>query len=391
MVDRSTTSPGSSRVWADTIQCPVFFRGIFGSTPPGRSWWGSEEDGLDGKETDMDEDTRVGGDGLVRLEDPWLWPVVIFRGARDNEPKPRKWDALSMCRALGVHKPWRGQKVDAPAWSPVTMKPGTNRRKKDNVASVSMLVLDCDAGDPLEVLEGLGDDFVRIGHTSWSHSHDKPKARLVFPFRPSWPCPVDEWGAVWAAAARWAASEGVTVDPAAKDPSRLYFGPYHPPDIVSEEDAVAWVYAPDGSRGGTLPDRPRRYLCWARLLELFPAPEEELDVFEMPAPTAGRRDDSNERQDRRRRAFGIGMVRSRADRLARAGKGGRNNSLYGAARLVAQLEAAGAVDASEALAVLEAGAKAAGLGSKEIRKTLAGGYATGRNDPAYPVEKEMGL
>jgi len=46
----------------------VFFRWIFGSAPPGSSWWGSEGDGLDGTEIDMDEDTRVGGNGLVRLE-----------------------------------------------------------------------------------------------------------------------------------------------------------------------------------------------------------------------------------------------------------------------------------------------------------------------------------
>lgn len=338
----------------------------------------------------MERNTRAGGEGLVRPAGTMTWRVVLYRGARDNQPKVRTWDAATLCRALVRFKVWTGEKVDAPAWSPIELREGASRRAKSNVASVTMLVLDCDAGDPVPTLEGLGDEFIRLGHTSWSHSTAKPKARLVFPFHPDKPCPVEEWEGVWAAAARWAAAGGVTVDAATKDPSRLYFGPYIPPDVVSKEEAESWVYGPEGA-AGQLPDRPRRYLSWAWLVTEYPPDEDEeaLDFY-TPDPTTGRKTDSNEGHDRRRRAFGMGLVRSRADRLARSGKGGRNSSLYGAARLVAQLETAGAVHVGDALAALEAGARASGLSGQEIKRTMASGYSAGRNDPEYPVDREMG-
>ena len=321
-------------------------------------------------------------------EDNDRWPVALFRGARDNRPKLRTWDTGTLVRALAIHREWTGPKVDAPAWSPVIMPDGARRAKK-NVEAVSMLVLDCDAGESLEALEALGDDFVRLGHTSWSHSAGHPKARLVFPFAAGSFCPAGEWDAVWSAAARWAAAQGVTVDAAAKDPSRLYFGPYVPPGALS--GAVRWVYGPYEDGDARRPARERRWLSWAWLVTEYPAPDSELDDFDMVPPyaAAGRRDDSNERQERRRRAFGHGLVTYRANKLSRAGQGGRNNSLYGAARLVAQLEAAGAVDARSALAELHAAAVAAGLTVKETKRTLSGGYATGRNDPEYPVDREM--
>lgn len=338
----------------------------------------------------MEAKARGSGDGEVRLEAEPVWPVVLFRGARDNEAKARTWDALTMCRALAVHREWTGEKVNAPAWSPVVMRSGVTRRAKKNVEAVSMLVLDCDAGDALEELEGLGRDFYRLGHTSWSHTTDYPKARLVFPFVPGAFCPVDEWGAVWAAAARWASHHGVTVDPAAKDPSRLYFGPYHAPDIVAREEAVAWVYGPGMMAGGILEDRPSRFLSWAWLVSEWGAADDEEGPLDIVKSTAGSWDDSNERHARRRRAFGAGLIRSRATKLAQSGKGGRNSSLYGAARLVAQLEAAGAVHAADALEELRAAALVAGLGAQEVKRTLSSGYTTGRKDLAYPVDKEMG-
>jgi len=338
----------------------------------------------------METNTRVGGDGGVRLEDEWRWPVVLYRGARDNEPKPRTWDALEMCRALGVHKSWTRPKITAPAWSPVTMKPGAKRRAKSNVESISMLVFDCDAGDPLEVLEALGDDYIRIGHTSWSHSAETPKARLVFPFRPAWPCPAAEWSAVWGAGARWAAQHGVTIDPAVKDPSRLYFGPYHARTREAEQNAAAWVYGPRGSRGGRCADRARGYLEWSWLVSTFPEPEPELEEWVVVKSDAGDRFDSNDRHEKRRRAFAAGMVRHRAEKLATTGQGSRNAQLFGAARLVGQLEQSNAIHAEEALAELGAAGATAGLSRGEIHRTLRSGYAAGRADGAYAIEQEMG-
>lgn len=339
----------------------------------------------------METNTRSGGDAEVRLDVAPVWPVVLFRGARDNQPKPREWTGEVMVRALAVHRTWTGEKIHAPAWSPVVMVDGAVRRAKKNVAAVSMLVLDCDSGEALETLEALGSRFFRLGHTSWSHTTGHPKARLVFPFRPGRWCPVAEWEAVWGAAARWAGEHGVTVDPAAKDPSRLYFGPYTAPDIVAKEEAVAWAHGPVPNQWNKGHPRPEGYLDWAWLVSNYPAPEAELDDWDMTPPiVAGRRDDSNERHDRRRRAFGAGMVRHRAEKLAASGRGSRNGQLFAGARLVAQLEQAGAVHARDALAELGSAAATAGLPPGEIRRTIQSGYAIGKSDAAYPVEQEMG-
>lgn len=323
----------------------------------------------------MERTDRAGGRAPVRLDQ--TWPVAIYRGARDNRPTTRRlrWDHF--VRALGAPRPWDGAKIDAPAWSPVEMVEGTERRLAANVAAVSMLVLDCDNGDPLAVLRGLGDDLVRIGHTSWSHTMDYPKVRLVFPFDPSTPCPVEHWPRVWGAAARWASAQDVTVDPAAKDPSRLYFGSYRPRTERAQADARAWRDGPGPGRG---------FLSWAALVSTFPEPEPDLPVY---ASTSGSIHDSEDRHARRRRAFGHGLVRYRADQLAATGKGGRNSRLFGAARLVRQLDAAGAVDAQVALAELDAAGRASGLDANETHRTIRSGFAAGAGDPPFPIDKEM--
>ena len=331
---------------------------------------------------------RESGGGNVRPEDSETWPVVLYRGARDNRPKPQRWDAGTMVRALARHRVWTGEKVDAPAWSPVEIPDGERRAAK-NVSAVSMLVLDCDSGESLDTLEELGDDYARLGHTSWSHTTGHPKVRLVFPFHPDRPCPAAEWAGVWGAAARWAASQGVQVDQAAKDPSRLYFGPYIPPDVVAREEAESWVYGPGEGPGGRLPARTRRWLSWAWLVTTYPEPEPELAV-RVPDISFGSEHDSTDRHERRRRSFAMGLVRYRADKLSRAGSGGRNSSLFGAARMVAQLGTAGAVDTSVALGELEAAALQSGLGAKETRRTIASGFAAGGADPAFDLDREMG-
>jgi len=58
--------------------------------------------------------------------------------------------------------------------------------------------------------------------------------------------------------------------------------------------------------------------------------------------------------------------------------------------MVAQLGTAGAVDTSVALGELEAAALQSGLGAKEIRRTIASGFAAGGADPAFDLDREMG-
>lgn len=321
------------------------------------------------------------------------WPVVRYRGARDNQGKPARWDWATLRRALCQGRTHGQDKVSTPAWSPVEMVEGKTRRAAANVAAVSMLVLDCDAGDPLDVLESLGDEYIRIGHTSWSHTPDHPKARLVFPFER--PCPVVHWERVWGAAARWAASQGVTVDPAAKDPSRLYFGAYVPRIEGAEpggnehlEWFECWCYSgsPDGSPVGLMPARERGYLSWARLASAYPEPEPEPQVY---AAHTGALADTADERERRRRTLAAGIIRHRCGQIQAHGKGGRNVRLYAAARTAGSLAAGGWLDLSAAAGDLEAAGLASGLGAKEVARAIRNGLAHGDADGPYDIDSNL--
>lgn len=320
------------------------------------------------------------------------WPVVRYRGARDNQGKPARWDWATLRRALCQGRTHGKEKVQTPAWSPVEMVEGQTRRAAANVAAVSMLVLDCDAGDPLDVLEALGDEYIRIGHTSWSHTPDHPKARLVFPF--ARPCPAKHWGRVWGAAARWTASQGVTVDPAAKDPSRLYFGAYVP-HVETEPGGNEhlewfewWCYGRLGTDGvpGQMPARERDYLSWARLASAYPEPEPEPQVY--TAHTGALADTVDERE-RRRRALASGIIRHRCGQIQAHGEGGRNVRLYAAARTAGSLASGGWIDLAAAAGDLEAAGLASGLTAKEVARAIRNGLAHGDADGPYDIDTHL--
>lgn len=338
---------------------------------------------------------KMPGDGM-------LWDVVTYNGARDNVPKARKWDVPKLVKNLAVMQLWTKAKVDAPAWSPVAMVEGTSRRLKANVKHVSCLVLDCDNGEPLDVLERLGDEYVRIGHTSWSHSPAHPKARVVFPL--ATPCPVEHWPRVWAAAAEWAASQGVAIDKAAKDCSRLYFGPFvghdpsiEPPDMRAREWFESWVYGPaEPAMVGALPTRRRELLRWPHLISAWEPEPEDVPTPPPPLAMAGTMrsaptGDADRLQWRRER-FALGCVDHRVQRLAGMGPGGRHAALYSSARTIRGLHVAGALpDVGGALAALRAAALAAGVRESETDRTIADGYAKGHGeaDGPFPLDDHM--
>lgn len=328
------------------------------------------------------------------------WPVVRYNGAHDNDPKLQAWTLTDAARWLCTPILWTRRKVDAPAWSPVSMRPGATRSAA-GVASVSMLVLDCDAGESLDVLEALGDEYVRLAHTSWSHRPDHPKARLVFPFQR--PCPAKHWERVWGAAARWAAAHGVRVDAATKDPSRLYFGPALPDDGPHGDAACNprlewwewWAYGLDSCPRGMMPDRPRSLLSWARLAAAYPEPEPEpLDVDVIPA-SAGHLGDTEDARERRRRRFARGMLEHRCTAMVAAGEGGkgggtgRNSRTFALARLVARLAAAGAMSEGEGVSTVEQAAQTAGLKQKEYTRAIRNGLAAGRADGPEDIDQYL--
>ena len=113
----------------------------------------------------------------------------------------------------------RRMKTQLPCWSPAIYAPRSTRGI-DGVVAVSCLVLDYDDGtDPEDALEPWQEHTVLL-HTSWSHTASHPRFRLVLPLAE--PVATSEWSGVW----RWARDRSVgQIDPACKDPSRLYFLP----------------------------------------------------------------------------------------------------------------------------------------------------------------------
>ncbi len=327
------------------------------------------------------------------------WSVALYDGARDNRAHAAQWGTRALLRRLCWPQVWTKSKIDIPAWSPIQIEDGARRAAK-NVQAVSMLVLDCDAGESIECLERLGDEYVRLGHASWSHRPEHPKARLIFPF--ARPCSVEHWPRVWSAAARWASDNGVTVDAATKDPSRLYFLPYvpwqagDPGGNVHLERFESWAYESDPDNRlqppGGLPGRHRRLLDWAHLASDYPepAPRSQVQIV-----TAGRADETTDDHGRRRRQFALAMLRHRCRAMIAAGEGGkgaqtgRNNRTFALARLVARLTLAGCIDQQEGISMVESAAGSAGLSPKEYGRAIRNGLSAGVADGPEDVDRML--
>ncbi|MCA9493733.1 MAG: hypothetical protein H6736_21145 [Alphaproteobacteria bacterium] len=164
--------------------------------------------------------------------------ISTFANVWDVAPKRTRCTVGGLVRALTTFPVFQvPDKRSLPAWSPATFAPGAPRRA-DTVLAVGCLVLDVDEGDPEAAFEAWP-GLLAVTHTTWSHSSERPRYRLVLPL--ARPVPARLWGQAWA----WASSRAVEADPACKDPSRLYFRP-----------AVASTDAPHSARfqGGALLD-----------------------------------------------------------------------------------------------------------------------------------------
>lgn len=265
-----------------------------------------------------------------------------------------------------------GEKTRLTAWSPVQLRPGADgqtRRANAHVEAVSCLVYDFDKGESAERVDALAYGWTAIAHTSWSHAPSYPKLRLILPLAE--PCPAARWPDVWGAAARWAASHGLTVDPSTKDPSRLFFLPATPP----EPERRRQFYA--SSQEGAL-------LTWRHVLTTWPAPV-EARRFQPVKPVLSRglpgQDLTSIRSQQAAR-----IIAHRCRELSSTSEGGRNQRLFRIAAAAAQLHAAGALDLPSAVDDITQAARAAGLGDREISTTIASGITRGKQDGPWPFQ-----
>ncbi len=175
--------------------------------------------------------------GPIRRKEAGTW-VATWGPTTRPSPIALDWAALVSLLTTWRHYPRPtvfpdlDGKLALDCWSPAVYPPECRRRKKVRVASISALVLDFDDGTRMEDAVVVYQDFDHIGHTSWSHTEDHHRFRIVLPLAE--PVPGPEWARAW----RWVLRDwqersprqdaGALVgrpDTACKDASRLYFLP----------------------------------------------------------------------------------------------------------------------------------------------------------------------
>ncbi len=114
-------------------------------------------------------------------------------------------------------------KNDLRIWSPACYRSGA-RRGSDGVDHLSCLVLDYDDGETtLDDASATWERWYHIVHTTWSHSPEHPKFRVIVPLAE--PVGAAQWSRVWS----WAeARTGMAIDPACKSVSHTYALPAVP-------------------------------------------------------------------------------------------------------------------------------------------------------------------
>lgn len=316
------------------------------------------------------------------------WPGTLFTLLLSGEAY--RWPiAEAIMRKHAQAGDAEGAKLHLPAWVPADFvdlsdweteaaewgpAPGGlsapwSYRKAKHVKAVTCMVLDLDDGFDRAKADALCRQWVHFGHTSWRHTPDAPKARLVFPL--SQPVPVAEWGEVWAAGARWAAHHGLTTDPACKDPCRAYFLPVRPPG----REAFFEAWCGSGQEG---------CLEASWLLKHYPAPAPPPAALRPPvalpvrpySPAASA--SPEEVAERRARAYLEKVIEG----LSTTGKGGRNKAAFVAgSRLGARSSVLPPGDVDHYHHAIVAAAVASGLSDTEARTAVANGIEAGLTQP----------
>lgn len=139
---------------------------------------------------------------------PKLQWVCSVKSCTGNRPGVQPERPCPLCGSRMVRN-----KLAVPMWAPHTLEPV--HRLKENVTEVSCLVYDYDDGATIESAHAAWQGYHHIVHTSWSHTPEAPRFRLVLPLTA--PIPRRWFERAW----HFGARRG-QVDGQAKDPSRVY-------------------------------------------------------------------------------------------------------------------------------------------------------------------------
>lgn len=175
------------------------------------------------------------------------WQEFLLRTA---EPEVR--GDLELDAYLAADKETRSRQKSGPAWIPALFRPGGGREDTD-VVEVTALVGDLDGGklQAPQIRERLN-GFAHIGHSSYSHSPEAPRYRVILPL--ARPIPPERYNALW----EWLNHQlDGALDPSGRNPGHLYFLPAVPPG--GEETFERWASDGEWIDPDTIEtaDRPR--------------------------------------------------------------------------------------------------------------------------------------
>ncbi|MBX7192357.1 MAG: hypothetical protein K1X94_09875 [Sandaracinaceae bacterium] len=112
--------------------------------------------------------------------------------ARGDDPRP----AMRAKAEELKHYARKDAKKDLRLWSPAKYADGWKERGSEGVTHLSCLVLDYDAGVRIPEATSVWNDFFHMVHTTWSHTPEHPKFRVILPLAVA--CPASEFEKLWA-------------------------------------------------------------------------------------------------------------------------------------------------------------------------------------------------
>jgi hypothetical protein len=164
------------------------------------------------------------------------YAVSTFSSRHDVTPNQFEatWD--EMVQTLTDHRSYPS-KHEVWLWSPARYREGA-RRGREGVEHVSLFVADVDdgtSGDEMAArLMMLGSSFLVV--STWSHTLEHPKLRAVLPLVE--PIPAGLYDDVWQRFNEYLFSGHI--DPATKDPSRMFYGPSCPRERLGDVYVQRW-------------------------------------------------------------------------------------------------------------------------------------------------------
>lgn len=133
--------------------------------------------------------------------------------------------SLPLTEYLAADADTKKAEKDHMGWMPVSLKNQAAGRNADNIKAVHYVVLDCDGGITFDHTQDLLAGFEAVMHTSYSHTPDQHKFRVVLPL--SAPIPSNKLRSM---CQQMDALLGGHLDKACMEPARFFYLPACPPD-----------------------------------------------------------------------------------------------------------------------------------------------------------------